>query len=116
MFSLLQIDKGIRLILAPKFHRGLSMTNFPITHGMEKLPGSLSFGGILFWIIALHSAVRITDSLSSSFFLLDKISLRNLAYKGICVMASVKGIVIFSYFRSSTNFINFPIFLDLSNR
>ena len=79
MLSLLQIDNGIRLILAPKSHSALSMTNFLITQGMEKLPGSLSLGGMLFCIIALHSAVSNTISLSLSFFLLDKISLRNSA-------------------------------------
>ena len=68
--SFSQIDKGIRLTLAPKSHRALSMTDFPITHGMEKLPGSFSFGGMLFWIMALHSAVSITVSFSTIFFLI----------------------------------------------
>ena len=79
LLSFLQIDNGIKLILAPESHCALSMTNFLITQGMEKLPGYLSLGRMLFCIIALHSEVSNTISLSSSFFLLDKISLRNLA-------------------------------------
>ena len=42
------MDKGITLMLAPKSHKALSMTNLPTTHGIEKLPGSFSLGGILF--------------------------------------------------------------------
>jgi len=30
--------------------------------GMEKLPGYLSLGGNLFWMMALHSSVRLTVS------------------------------------------------------
>ena len=109
------MDKGITLMLAPKSHKALSMTNFPITHGIEKLPGSFSLGGILFWIIALHSAVRVTVSFSSNFFLLDRIYFNNLAYEGICVIASVKGIVTFNCLRSSTNFLNCPMSFVLTS-
>ena len=37
--SHLKMDKGMRLILAPKSHRALSKIEFPILHGIVKLPG-----------------------------------------------------------------------------
>ncbi|KAJ9168611.1 hypothetical protein P3X46_020111 [Hevea brasiliensis] len=40
----LHIDKGIKLTLAPRSHRALSIFMLPIRQGMEKLPRSLSFG------------------------------------------------------------------------
>ena len=43
--SRLKIDKGMRLILAPKSHKALSKIEFPILHGIVKLPGSFSFCG-----------------------------------------------------------------------
>ena len=39
------IDSGIRLMLAPKWQRAFSKTEFPMEQGMVKLPGSLSLGG-----------------------------------------------------------------------
>ena len=59
---LLQRDKGNKLILAPKFHMALSMVSLPITQGIEKLPGSPSFGGS-FLMIALLSLVKAIVSL-----------------------------------------------------
>lgn len=53
-FSISLIEKGVNLTLAPRSHSVLSITNFPITQGMEKLPGSFSFWGILFCMISLH--------------------------------------------------------------
>lgn len=47
-FSFSHIEMGIKLTLAPRSQSSLSMTNFPITHGIEKLYGSFNFGGILF--------------------------------------------------------------------
>jgi len=52
-----------------------SMVSFPITQGMEKLSGSLSFGGNFFCMTALHSLVRAIVSLSSIFLFFYKISL-----------------------------------------
>ena len=46
--NLLKRDKGIKLTRALKSHMLLSIVSFPITQGMEKLLGSLSFGGNLF--------------------------------------------------------------------
>ncbi|KAK2382700.1 hypothetical protein QL285_070217 [Trifolium repens] len=46
--SLSHMDMGIKLILAPKSHRALSIMYGPITQGMEKLPGFCSLEGILF--------------------------------------------------------------------
>ncbi|WZZ70542.1 hypothetical protein YC2023_081912 [Brassica napus] len=54
--SLLAMERGIRLTLAPKSHRHLSKVNFPMAQGKVKLPGSSSFLGMVsLWIIALHS-------------------------------------------------------------
>ena len=41
--SFCKIDKGIKLILAPKSHNTLSKFMLPITQEMVKLLGSLSF-------------------------------------------------------------------------
>jgi len=49
---------------------------------MAKLPGSLSFGGG-FLMIALLSLVKAIVSLCSIFLFFEKISFKNLAYRGI---------------------------------
>ena len=41
----LNMDKGMRLILAPKSHRVLSKIEFPILQGIVKLPRSFNFYG-----------------------------------------------------------------------
>ena len=41
----LKMDKGMRLILAPKSHRALSKIEFPILQGIIKLPGSFNLCG-----------------------------------------------------------------------
>ena len=41
----LNMDKGIRLILAPKSHKALSKMAFPMVQGIVKLLGSFSFCG-----------------------------------------------------------------------
>ncbi|GJZ34477.1 hypothetical protein Tco_0580294, partial [Tanacetum coccineum] len=48
-------EYGIRLMLAPRSAKALQEKILLKLHGIRKLPGSLSFGGTLFWIIAeLH--------------------------------------------------------------
>ena len=37
------MDQGMRLILASRSHKALSNMEFPIVHGIVKLPGSFSF-------------------------------------------------------------------------
>jgi len=66
-------DKGNKLTLSSRSHVTFSMVSFPITQGMEKLDGSLSFGGNFFCMTALHSLVRAIVSLSSIFLFFDKI-------------------------------------------
>ena len=66
--SRLKMDKGMRLILAPKSHRALLKTEFPISHGIAKLPGSFSLWGNFLRSIALHSSVRFTVLNSDNFF------------------------------------------------
>ena len=43
--SHLNMDKGMRLILAPRSHKSPSKMEFPIVHRIVKLPGSFSFCG-----------------------------------------------------------------------
>ena len=56
IFSFLHKDKGIIVTLAPRSQSALLIENFPTTHGIVILPGSLSFWGSLFLITALHSS------------------------------------------------------------
>ena len=39
----LNMDKGMRLILAPKSHKSFSKMALPIVQGIVKLPGYFSF-------------------------------------------------------------------------
>ena len=64
----LNIDSGMRLILAPRSHKAFLKMEFPIVHGIVKLPGSLRFCGSFRCMMALHSSVRSTVSKSDSFF------------------------------------------------
>jgi len=60
IYSLLQMEIGMRLTLAPRSHKALLIVTSPTEQGMEKLPGSESLEGSEFWIRALHSLVRDT--------------------------------------------------------
>ena len=73
----LNIDRGMRLILAPRSHKAFLKMEFPIVHGIVKLPGSFSFCGSFRYRMALHSSVRFTVSKSDSLLLLDSISFIN---------------------------------------
>ena len=73
----LNIDSGMRLILAPRSHNAFSKMEFPIMHGIVKLPGSFSFCGSFRYKMALQSSVRFTISKSDSLILLDSISFMN---------------------------------------
>ena len=43
--SRLNMDSGLRLILAPKSHKSLLKMELPMVHGIVKLSGSFSFCG-----------------------------------------------------------------------
>ena len=43
--SSLNMDNGMRFILAPKSHKALLKMEFPMVQGIVKLPGSFSFFG-----------------------------------------------------------------------
>ena len=75
--SRLNIDSGMRLILAPRSHKVFSKMEFPIVHGIVKLPRSFSFYGNFLCRMALHSSVRFTVSKSDSLLFLDSISFMN---------------------------------------
>ena len=76
-FSLLKIESGIKLMLAPKSQRAFPDTQVPIENGIAKLLGSQSFGGSFFCRIALHSSVKEMVPYSSNFFLLANIFFMN---------------------------------------
>ena len=73
----LNIDSGMRLILAPRSHKAFSKMEFPIVHGIVKLPRSFSFCGSFRCKMALHSSVRFIVSKFDSLLLLDNISFMN---------------------------------------
>ena len=51
---LLHMDKGIKLMLAPKSIRAFPIDIAPIEQGIVTLPGSLYFGGRILWITTLQ--------------------------------------------------------------
>ena len=73
----LNIDSGMRLILALRSHKAFSKMEFPIVHGIVTLLGSFSFCGSFRCRMALHSSVRFTVSKSDSLLFLDNISFMN---------------------------------------
>jgi len=52
------IERGIKLMLAPKSHRALPIDTGPIEQGIVKAPGSFSFGESFFWRIALQNSLN----------------------------------------------------------
>ena len=73
----LNIDSNMRLILAPRSHKAFAKMEFPIVHGIVKLPRSLSFCGSFHYKMALHSSVKFTVTKSDSLIFLDNISCMN---------------------------------------
>ena len=73
----LNIDSGMRLIFSPRSHKTFSKLEFPVVHGMVKLPGSFNFYGSFHCRMALHSSVRFTVSKYDSLLFLDNISFMN---------------------------------------
>ena len=71
------IDTGMRLILAPRSHKAFLKMEFPIVHGIVKLPGSFSFCVNFRCRMALHSLVRFIVSKFDSLLFLDSISFMN---------------------------------------
>ncbi|GKD61987.1 hypothetical protein Tco_1299496, partial [Tanacetum coccineum] len=55
-------EYGIRLMLAPRSAKALQEKVLLKLYGIRKLPGSLSFGGTLLWIIAELSLLRKAHS------------------------------------------------------
>ena len=94
IFNFLHKDRGVIVILAPKSQRALLISSLPTTQGIVILPRSFSLGGSLFLMTALHSSFRGIVSCASYFLLFD--SFKNLAYLGIWMTASKKGIVMSS--------------------
>src|SRR3954471_11727582 len=82
------------LTLAPRSQSALLNFMLPMVQGIEKFPGSLNFGGNLFFRSALLSSVNMTVSCSPSFFFFETNSLRNFAYFGICSSMSANEILI----------------------
>ncbi|KAJ0536392.1 hypothetical protein HanIR_Chr09g0441091 [Helianthus annuus] len=104
--SLLNIDEGMRLMLAPKSAKALRTGDSPIEHGIVKLPGSIFFWGSLLSTRAEHSSPKLTNCKFSIFFLCVRKSLINLEYLGIWVRTSIKGILTCNCFSKLSNFAN----------
>lgn len=86
----LEMDKGIRLTLAPRSHKQFLKLMSHIEHGNVKGPRSPTFFGILFRRTALHSCVKCMN-LSSILILLEIISFKILLNDGTISIASTKG-------------------------
>ncbi|KAJ0601841.1 hypothetical protein HanIR_Chr03g0133261 [Helianthus annuus] len=67
--SLLNIDEGMRLMLAPRSASALRTGESPIEQGIVKLPGSIFFWGSLLSMRAEHSSPKLTNCKVSIFFL-----------------------------------------------
>ena len=84
-------EYGNKLTLAPKSTRACPNFDFPITMEIVGLPRSLYFGGKLFRIKEVDYSVINASLLTPSFLFTVQKSFKNLAYDGICLMASNKG-------------------------
>lgn len=82
--NFLNTEKSIRFILAPRSHNALPISTPPIEQGIVELLRSFIFVGMHSCSMALHTCVNATILNSPIFFFLEKISLRNLTYEGIC--------------------------------
>ena len=82
---------GKRFTLAPRSSKAFYIFELPITHKIVGQPGSLNLGGLLFWMIALTCSVKNAFLCILSLRLTVHKSFKNLAYDGICFMASKRG-------------------------
>ena len=99
--SLLHIERGIKLMLAPR-----SMKVFPtevvlVDHGIVALPGSLNFCGRSCQIIVLQFPSTTMLLLSMYFLFFIKISFMIFVYIGIYCNASPKGMMISNFLKIS---------------
>lgn len=104
--NLLHMDINMALILAPKLYNVLLKDSFLTIHGIEKQPISFSFGGNLFWKIAMYFSKKATILNSSSFILFYYMSLKNFACVGIYVIAFKKDTLRCMYLNISRNLTN----------
>ena len=70
-------------------------------HAMVGHPGSLYFGEILNWRIALTCSVRKAFSRTFTLLFTVQRSFKNLAYEGVCLIASNKGMFILTCLNTS---------------
>nr|GEZ96933.1 hypothetical protein [Tanacetum cinerariifolium] len=88
--SFFQIDKGIKLMLAPKSARARQLSNPVKSQGIRKRPGSPSFSGSFFRTTAEQFALRGVFVNSMSLSLLFRSFLNIGANFGMCMSASAK--------------------------
>ena len=100
---------------APKSSIQLENLELPIWHGMVKLPGSGHLGGNFLCNMAETFLLTFTTSLSRFNLLVVQSSLRNLAYWGICLIASNRGRLICTFLKVSKIAWSLSVFFDLSN-
>ena len=86
---------------APKSSKVWVNCWYPMVQGMVKVPGSLHLGGRLGWIKAETFLPILTFSVPFSFLLWVHISFKNLAYLGICLIASKRGIFTSTFWKVS---------------
>ena len=84
-------EYGNKLTLAPKSTRACPNFEFLTTMEIVGLPGSLYFGGRLFQMKEVDCSVINAFLLTPSFHFTVHESFKNLAYDGICLMASNEG-------------------------
>ena len=75
---LLHIDKGIKLMLAPKSMRSFPTNSYLMVQGIVTLQGSLNFSGNFLCITALHLPLTTMLSLSMYFPFLVRMPFMNL--------------------------------------
>ena len=78
--SLLHRERGIRLTLAPKSQKALSIRESPMQHGMVKLLGSCSFEGHCLYRIMLQASLIGATKTPSVSLSLEMSSLKNFRY------------------------------------
>ena len=91
---------------APKSSKAWVNCWCPMVQRMVKVSGSLHLGGRLGWIKAETFLLILTFSVPFSFLLWVHITFKNLAYLGICLIASKRGIFTSTFWKVSIIFLS----------
>ncbi|KAL2322022.1 hypothetical protein Fmac_026401 [Flemingia macrophylla] len=108
---------------APKSSMASAKVKLPIVQGIVKVPGSSHFcgrldcgsGEICELCISVETILpRFSFSFVLNFLLVVHNSFKNLAYLGICLIASSKGILISTFLNVSRNYFSNSSFFDFT--